>query len=272
LILKKRITLLIAYTALLMSLTAHTAASDKAAVQTMLDNWQEAWQQRDFQNYLAFYDSNFRSGDLDYQNWMDDKKEQFKHAGTILLELSKMEISITENKAIASFLLQYQDIHISTIGDKILFLTHAKNGWKITGEQWKTLAGYVLLPNQTQSSAQSPSQNADGLIIKNIKFEIDSTHKENVLIQFNQFYTPKAFVLEKDRPRVVFDIKNLSAWNGPRSIAINGQLIKQIRTHFYADTGKLRIVLDLVPALNYVTDQTYFKKENIYRIELMEAK
>jgi len=43
-------------------------------------------------------------------------------------------------------------------------------------------------------------------------------------------------------------------------------LIKQIRTCLHHDTETLRIVLDLKYADDYIIDQTYDRKANIYSI------
>jgi hypothetical protein len=263
----------ILYPILIFCLAAAALADEKTAIQEVLDAWQNAHQNRAFQKYQTLYDLKFSTRGRNYKNWVQAKKAQFKHADTIMLELSKTKIDVKNDTASVFFLEQYQDAIVSIIGNKTLFFNSTSNGWKITSEKWQNLAGYLIFPNQYQNLANSDATYNNRLHIINIKFEITERARENVLIQFNQFYTPKAFVLEADRPRVVFDIKELSTWpwQGARDIPVNGQLINQIRTYFYPDTGKLRIVLDLIPSLNYVTDQTYFKKENIYRIQLKEA-
>ena len=104
-------------------------------------------------------------------------------------------------------------------------------------------------------------------IVKNIKYKIEND-REKVFIALNNFSTPEILTLEGDKPRIVIDIKNVSSWSKHYRTPINGNLIKQIRTYLHRDTGKLRIVLDLNPSENYFINQTYYKTENIYCIEV----
>jgi len=102
-------------------------------------------------------------------------------------------------------------------------------------------------------------------IVKSIKFQIKKD-SEKVFIELNRFLIPIILTLEGDKPRIVIDIKNVSFWKGQSKIPVNGKLIQRIRTHLHRDIGKLRIVLDLNPADDYMIDQTFYRAENIYCI------
>jgi len=45
-------------------------------------------------------------------------------------------------------------------------------------------------------------------------------------------------------------------------------LVKQLRTYWHRDINKLRIVLDLNFAEDYIIDQAYNETENVYCIEV----
>lgn len=102
-------------------------------------------------------------------------------------------------------------------------------------------------------------------IVKSIKFQINKD-SEKVFLELNRFLIPRILTLEGDKPRIVIDIKNVSFWHGQTKIPVNGKLIRRIRTHLHRDIGKLRIVLDLNPADDYMIDQTFYRAENIYCI------
>lgn len=102
-------------------------------------------------------------------------------------------------------------------------------------------------------------------IVKSIKFQIKK-NSEKVFIEFNRFIIPRIQTLEGDKPRIVVDIMNVSFWDGQTKIPVNGKLIRRIRAHLHRDIEKLRIVLDLNPADDYMIDQTFYKAENIYCI------
>jgi hypothetical protein len=74
--------------------------------------------------------------------------------------------------------------------------------------------------------------------------------------------------LEGDKPRIAIDLENIPSWDGNPLINTNGKLVKQIRTHLYREDKKLRIVLDLDPAKNYIAGLTYQKSKNMYCMQV----
>ena len=104
-------------------------------------------------------------------------------------------------------------------------------------------------------------------IVRGIRFEIKE-NSEKVFIELNRFLIHKIQTLEGDKPRIVVDIMNVSFWDGKSRISVNGKLIRRIRTYLHRDVSKLRIVLDLNPADDYMIDQTFYKAENIYCIDV----
>ncbi|MFH0845324.1 MAG: DUF1566 domain-containing protein [Pseudomonadota bacterium] len=109
------------------------------------------------------------------------------------------------------------------------------------------------------------------VLIEAISFRKTLHGGETVLIRSNRFFKPELTALEGNTPRMVVDIEDSSdITTGPPRIDTDGRMIKRIRSHFDKDSHKLRIVLDLEPSLNYVANQIYFKKENIYALTLTE--
>jgi len=109
------------------------------------------------------------------------------------------------------------------------------------------------------------------IVVKRIEFKLES-ESEKVLVFFNRFYIPEVEVLEGDRPRLFMDIQPMVSWDGQSEIAVNGKLIKQIRMNFYPESERLRIVLDFDPTADCNVNPTYFQAENIYSLEIREAK
>ncbi len=102
-------------------------------------------------------------------------------------------------------------------------------------------------------------------VVKSIRFEIEK-EMEKVFIDLNKYALPRVRTLEGDKPRIVLDFMNAASWQGPFRIPANGKLVKQVRAYLHRKVGKLRIVLDLNPAEDYIVDQTFYKAENIYCI------
>lgn len=122
----------------------------------------------------------------------------------------------------------------------------------------------VPQPDQDSENEDYPKEK---YIVKSVTFKTEKA-SEKVFLKLNRFTIPRILTLEGDRPRIVVDVRNVSFWSGPSKISVNGKLIRQIRTHLHRDIEKLRVVLDLNPADNYIIDQTFFKKDNVYCIEV----
>ena len=78
----------------------------------------------------------------------------------------------------------------------------------------------------------------NSVIIKSIKFE-HKKDRDNVFIASNTFFVPEILTLEGDDPRIVIDIKPVSSWSGRSTTLVEGNLIRQIRTHLHPETKKL---------------------------------
>ena len=105
--------------------------------------------------------------------------------------------------------------------------------------------------------------------VKSIHYEIGKTG-EKVIVHLDRYSLPKVFTIEDRKPRIVIDIENVSVWQGKYWIPVGGKLIKRIRTHLHAKSGKLRIVLDLnvTPSKCCSVAKVYDAARHIYWIEI----
>jgi ketosteroid isomerase-like protein len=248
--------------------------------------WRDSWENRDINSYMSFYSPDFQSEGLDYKGWMQKKTKLFKTTFDIQVEITDLGVFIEAEHATARFVQRYQDPKLSDVGEKTLTMVNSNGKWKIVSEAWKPLE---MSARPTEKTAQrSNSKELDlvslpvgkagkgheiktilenNVIIKSIKFEAKKD-RDKVFIASNTFFVPEILTLEGDDPRIVIDIKPVSSWSGRSTTLVEGNLIRQIRTHLHPDTKKLRIVLDLNPSENYFINQIYYEKKNIYCIEI----
>jgi len=210
--------------------------------------WAHAWQSQNITRYMSFYSPAFRSKGLDYQGWLNKKAKLFQKPVNIQVEIFDLWVFIEGKHATARFVQRYKDPNAIDIGEKTLLLVNTNDKWVIISEEWMPLH-----PNE--------------IIIKNIQFYVEKDY-EKVCLNLNKFYIPVLFSLENKKPRIVVDIKDVYVWTGDYTTSVNGRLIKQIRTYFHRKINKLRIVLDLNPAKDYIIDQSYNPTEYIYCIEV----
>lgn len=111
---------------------------------------------------------------------------------------------------------------------------------------------------------------ASRLVIREITYQLGKHGKEKVFIHANGKFSPIVFALEEGVPKSVVDIKDVDAFiKDQPKIPVNGELIKQIRTHLHQDSKTLRVVLDLSPDYtHYRVNQVFFESENVYRLEV----
>ncbi len=147
----------------------------------------------------------------------------------------------------------------------------AKNTVEFNTKSQAEAESIVELNTKTQKATRQ-QQGLEGkksstgkTVVKSIRFEIEK-EMEKVFIALNKYALPRVRTLEGDKPRIVLDFMNAASWRGPFRIPANGKLIKQVRAYLHRKAGKLRIVLDLNPAEDYIVDQTFYKAENIYCI------
>jgi len=248
--------------------------------------WRNSWENRDINSYMSFYSPDFRSEGLDYKGWMQKKTELFKTTFDIQVEITDLGVFIEAEYATARFVQRYNDPKLSDVGEKTLTMVNSNGKWKIVSEAWKPLEmsarptektaqrsnskelDLVSLPaDKTGQGHEIKSILKNSIIIKSIKFE-PKKDRDNVFIASNTFFVPEILTLEGDDPRIVIDIKPVSSWSGRSTTLVEGNLIRQIRTHLHPDTKKLRIVLDLNPSENYFINQIYYEKKHIYCIEV----
>lgn len=247
--------------------------------------WADAWTSQDIIRYMSFYSPAFRSKELDYQRWLNKKAKQFQTSANIEVNISDLWVFIEGKEATARFVQHYKGTNTSDVGEKTLRLVNESGKWMIVFESWMPLAASVPAPekraaanrqvvetqrqptDKTKQKEKKKRTHPNEVIVKNIDFHIENK-AEKVCLNLNTFTIPVIFTLENKKPRIVVDIKNVYSWKGANTMPVNGRLIKQIRTYLHSKIHKLRVVLDLNSAEDYIIDQTYDPKEYIYCVEI----
>ena len=198
------------------------------------------------------------------------------------MDLFGLSVFMEREHAIARFIQRYRDPAFSDVGEKTLILEKADGQWLIIAEQWKPLAADAVPPAERPAPAPvspapvSPAPSATGI---ETLFGPDShggiacitdAGVEKVYVRLKDFFIPKIFNINGQKPRIVIDIKNVSHWPGRPSVPVHGRLIRQVRSHLHSREKRLRIVLDLEPSRNYQVSQTYYKAENVYCVEVSD--
>ena len=109
------------------------------AIRAIVYMWAQAWENKDLNNYMTYYNPKFQTGDIGYHLWQEKKAKVFQRPGNISIEINDLWVFAEGNYATASFIQKYQDAKHSDIGEKILKFIHVNGTWQIVSENWKPL-------------------------------------------------------------------------------------------------------------------------------------
>lgn len=132
-------------------------------IKTIIDNWKEAWEKKDIEPYLSYYDKGFSSQGMNIDQWKAYKENLFNHYSTVKIKLSDLKLIKNNEYITAVFKQNFNSNSLQDTGIKRLYLTKsqgttkgdAKRAWKISAEEW------VELPQK------SPTKIVEEYIAKN---------------------------------------------------------------------------------------------------------
>lgn len=108
-------------------------------VWNMVDAWKKAWESRNTEYYLSFYDAQFKSDGKDKRAWSEYKRTVNKKKKFIRIQLSEIQIfpygaSQFGNIYIAAFTQKYTSNDMDTTTRKFFYLRESGGAFKILAE------------------------------------------------------------------------------------------------------------------------------------------
>ena len=114
--------------------------TDVTALQAALEGWRQAWEQKRFGDYTAFYGTAFvPQGERDLERWRSRKRALFEQGGTVSVEVTALSILLVDTGAgaVTSFEQAYRSGASTARSFKVL-------RWQRQGERWVISAETVL--------------------------------------------------------------------------------------------------------------------------------
>lgn len=109
-------------------------------VETFLQQWATAWQEKDADAYISMYAKGFRQNGMGIRQFANYKRNLFARAGNISVEYSDVAIeSMGGGRVRVSFVQTYTSDTISDTGKKTLVLTGKPDYLSIRSESWVAL-------------------------------------------------------------------------------------------------------------------------------------
>jgi len=102
-------------------------------------------------------------------------------------------------------------------------------------------------------------------VIEGVRVETGVEGKVGVFIQLNDFFTAECFTIPGNPVRLFCDFTGAKlAKDVERRIDTGTEIVLRVRMGVHREPRKVRVVLDLNPAEDYMIDQLFVKKDNQY--------
>jgi len=134
----------------------------------IIENWRTAWQNKDIDKYMSFYNRNFTSDGKNWRQWKENKSRLAKKYGKITVEVDDLRLLTANGVVLATFKQTYGTPDFKSRGTKMLYLNKNSDQWKIVAETFdldkiekidKVIAdlGEVVAPTVDIMKAETPT-------------------------------------------------------------------------------------------------------------------
>ncbi|MDB9823069.1 L,D-transpeptidase family protein [Deltaproteobacteria bacterium] len=110
---------------------------EKQELTEIIENWRAAWQGKDIEKYMSFYNSRFTSGGKNWDQWREYKTRLAERYSRINVDIQDPRIFLNDGVILATFKQNYSTPVFNSKGTKMLYLTKNSDQWKIIGENFK---------------------------------------------------------------------------------------------------------------------------------------
>jgi murein L,D-transpeptidase YafK len=114
--------------------------TEASSIERLITRWQECWENKDLEGYMAAYAGDFTSRGLDRDGWRRYKAKINKESRRIRVEVNNLRIQlISSARAIAYLEQEYSSDRHHDYGRKTLQLVKRDGKWRIKRETWVPL-------------------------------------------------------------------------------------------------------------------------------------
>jgi murein L,D-transpeptidase YafK len=114
--------------------------SPSQEIKRLIDQWRQAWEQKDINTYISCYNPQFRSRGMDIKAWKEYKENLNRRYGSLKIDIYDLKLEQVSNRSVrAIFKQEYRTDRYYDYGLKLMFLTKEGEQWKIKREEWHPL-------------------------------------------------------------------------------------------------------------------------------------
>ncbi|MFC1820421.1 L,D-transpeptidase family protein [Thermodesulfobacteriota bacterium] len=103
----------------------------------IIENWRSAWQDKDIEKYMSFYNRRFTAVGKNWRQWKGYKSRLAEKYNRINVQIDNLRLLENDGVVLATFKQTYRTPSFESHGTKKLYITKNSNQWKIIGESFK---------------------------------------------------------------------------------------------------------------------------------------
>lgn len=120
---------------------AKRLVSSSKEIKNFISSWKKAWEQKDLETYIAFYDADFRSRGMDLKAWKKHREKLNRKYRSLKIDISSFKVEqISGRTARVRFKQNYRADEYYDYGLKKILLIKEGENWKIQREKWRPLS------------------------------------------------------------------------------------------------------------------------------------
>ena len=134
--------------------------SSQAKLEKWLENWRNTWETKSLDEYMKFYDEDFKAMKMNKTQWREYKAKLGKLYTSINVKISQPLALEQQGRAVVRFVQSYTSNQIADLGEKTLHLINRNGEWKILSETWRADTSASARAAVTPTPPAAPTKTA----------------------------------------------------------------------------------------------------------------
>lgn len=108
----------------------------RVALNEFIEGWRSSWQSQNIDDYMKYYDANFKAPGFNFESWKAHKNKLKKQYEYIKVNLSQPFLLLHKDQLIVKTFQKYESNNHTDFGVKTLYALKTDSGYKIIREEW----------------------------------------------------------------------------------------------------------------------------------------
>jgi ketosteroid isomerase-like protein len=115
--------------------------SPSQEIKRVIYQWRQAWEQKDINTYISYYNPEFQSRGMDIKAWKKYKENLNRRYRSLKIDIRDLKLERVSTRSVrVTFKQDYRADRYHDYGLKLMFLTKEGEQWRIKREEWHPLS------------------------------------------------------------------------------------------------------------------------------------